>query len=607
MMRRSPPGGLALLLSAALLGAALPRSVARAGAAATTGAASVSAASGASGASGAAAPSVSAGSQRLERSWRELDDQLRLLDGVLPASPLTADPAKLAVPELPPALLPANAPAAAPLLPAQARPLPPLALPTVESLRGEGVRSLSLGQALALGVAGSATLQARREEVAAELAVLQARLGTWWPRILAFSAGGSGGNSSSSFAPVGSAGLGFGPAYAPGGVFYVPNGGGLFLNQSLNTAQAGLAIQVDLLDFARRPRVLEARARLNQSRQAYAAALRQLQLDLSEAYYQLQQADQNVRIRDAVLRNDLLILRDVLDLKMAGLVPRVDLLRRRALEAADQERLIQALSDRAVARRRLATLLNLPPGLIPSAADPVTLQPRWPLDLEQSLLAAYRGNPELEAILATREALARQQTATAAALLPKLSLSGSVAGSVGNTVSFGPVLYNGGCCGASLTPVQTNASSTWSVGLSLSWLLFDGGSTDAELRALGRRREAVSQDYAARRNDIRLRLEQAFFQHEASLARLLSARRGVAAALEAFRDERLRYRTGLSNELNLSSTQSLLVESLLARLNATVAVNISYARLLRELLPVPRDPQQPYAAPLRLEEIRPAP
>ncbi|MFM8277978.1 MAG: TolC family protein [Cyanobium sp.] len=191
-----------------------------------------------------------------------------------------------------------------------------------------------------------------------------------------------------------------------------------------------------------------------------------------------------MRIPDAVLRNDLLILNEVFDLKRAGLVPRVDLLRRRALEATNQERLIQALSDRAVARRRLASLLNLPPGLIPSAGDPVALQPRWPLDLEQSLLAAYRGNPELEAILATREALAGQQTASAAALLPKLSLFANAAGSISNSVVFGPVLYDGGCCGQTLIPLQTTATSSWSVGLSLSWLLFDAGSTAAELRAL---------------------------------------------------------------------------------------------------------------------------
>ncbi len=555
----------------------------------------------------ALAAAADPGTAGLERSWRQLDEQLRQLDGLLPASPIQIDPPKLGVPELPPALLAPNAPATGPLSPAQARPLAPLALPTAPSLRGAGVRSLSLAQALALGVAGNADLQARREEVAAALAELQARLGSWWPRILAFAGGGSSGNSSTTYAPVGSAGLGFGPFYAPGGPFYVPNGGGIFLNRSFNTAQAGLAIHYDLVDFARQPRVQEAQARLNQSRQAYAAALRQLQLDLSEAYYQLQLADHNVRIRDAVLRNDLLILNEVFDLKRAGLVPRVDLLRRRALEATNQERLIQALSDRAVARRRLASLLNLPPGLIPSAGDPVALQPRWPLDLEQSLLAAYRGNPELEAILATREALAGQQTASAAALLPKLSLFANAAGSISNSVVFGPVLYDGGCCGQTLIPLQTTATSSWSVGLSLSWLLFDAGSTAAELRALAHRGEAISQDYAARRNAIRLRLEQAFFQHEASLARLAAARRGVAAALEAFRDERLRYRTGLSNELNLSSTQTLLIENLLARLNATVAVNITYAQLLRELLPVPRDPQQPFAAPLRLDEIRPAP
>jgi hypothetical protein len=35
------------------------------------------------------------------------------------------------------------------------------------------------------------------------------------------------------------------------------------------------------------------------------------------------------------------------------------------------------------------------------------------------------------------------------------------------------------------------------------------------------------------------------------------------------------------------------ISSLVRRLNATVAVNVSYARLLRELLPMPRDPQQP--------------
>jgi outer membrane protein TolC len=385
----------------------------------------------------------------------------------------------------------------------------------------------------------------------------------------------------------------------------VPSGGGAYLNQSQNQFQAGLELQYALLDFARSPGVQAARARLRSARNSYAAGLRSLQLQVSEAYYRLQQADQTVRIRDAAVRNDLLILQDTEDLKRAGLVPRLDVLRRRAIEASDQELLIQALADRAVARRQLALLLNLPASVTPSASDPILVQPRWPLDLEASLLAAYRGNPELEAILATRSALAQQSQATAAGLLPSLSLFASAGGSSSRTSVDDIDLGGGGCCGSTLLPLSTANGWDWSVGLTFTWLLFDAGTTAGQARALARQADAAAQLYAASRNGIRLRIEQAFFTHEASLAKLSSARRGVAAALEAFRDVRLRYQTGLSSEIDVSFTQDQLINSLVRRLNATVAVNVSYARLLRELLPMPRDPQQPVQPVLQVNPAWP--
>jgi hypothetical protein len=51
----------------------------------------------------------------------------------------------------------------------------------------------------------------------------------------------------------------------------------------------------------------------------------------------------------------------------------------------------------------------------------------------------------------------------------------------------------------------------------------------------------------------------------------------------------------------VSFTQDQLINSLVRRLNATVAVNVSYARLLRELLPMPRDPAQPIQPQLQLQ------
>ena len=338
---------------------------------------------------------------------------------------------------------------------------------------------------------------------------------------------------------------------------------------------------------------------------AVSTAIRQparaLQLEVSEAYYQLQRDEQLVRIRDAVVRTDLIVLEDTLNLKQAGLVPRVDLLRRSATLSIDQEILIQALANRAIARRALWTVMNLPADVTPSAADAITLAPAWPLNLEQSLLAAYDNNPELDAILATRRALALQQNETAAQLLPQLSLFASVGGLASVERLFDLSISGGGCCGSTFLPLEQVAGYDWSVGLAFNWMIFNAGATSNAIKALALQEDAASQAYAATRNQIRLRLERAFLNHEASLAKLVSARRAVGAGKEAFRDSSLRYKTGLSNEVDLSVTQTQLVEALVNRLTATVDVNVTYAKLLRELLPMPRDPELAVPTTITLE------
>jgi outer membrane protein TolC len=433
-------------------------------------------------------------------------------------------------------------------------PLPPLALPEAASLREGQPQALSLEQTLAIGFANSPTLQARREDVAAALAELLSQMGTYWPRLSAYAAGGTDQASTCFFSPTGT-----GTLFAPSNPFFIPPGGRGSLNTNANGVATGLQLRYELLDFARTPKVRAALANLRSGRLAYADALRRLQLTLSESYYQLQRADQLVRIREAVVRNDLLILQDSLDLKQAGLVPRLDVLRRQAIESDGQEQLIAVLADQAIARHRLAAQLTLPPQLPPAGGDPIRLQPRWPLDLEASLVASYRDNRELEALLATREALLQQKDAVAAGLLPKLSLFAAAGASASNANNRNMRVADGGCCGATVATSLNTYGSDWSVGLAVSWL----------------------------------RIEQAFFGHEASLARLMAARRGVKASLEAFRDARLRYQAGLSSELDLSNTQERLIGSLAQRLEATVNVNVTYAHLLREQLPMPTDPVAP--------------
>lgn len=116
--------------------------------------------------------------RRLERSWQQLDRQLRVLDSLLPGEPQSQPADLYTTPPLPETLIRANQPASGSLKLDQATPAAPLALPSAAQLQAQGVQALSLEQALAVAFQGSATLQAQREQVAASLATLQAALGS---------------------------------------------------------------------------------------------------------------------------------------------------------------------------------------------------------------------------------------------------------------------------------------------------------------------------------------------------------------------------------------------------------------------------------------------
>ena len=121
--------------------------------------------------------------RQLERSWAQLDQELRLLDQLLPPPDDGAGSPGLPS-EIGPALLRANRPPSAAIDPRDpALAPPPLALPSATSLAQGRVQSLSLRQALAVANQHSPELQEQRLEVARSLADLQARLGrsirTW--------------------------------------------------------------------------------------------------------------------------------------------------------------------------------------------------------------------------------------------------------------------------------------------------------------------------------------------------------------------------------------------------------------------------------------------
>ena len=108
------------------------------------------------------------------------------------------------------------------------------------------------------------------------------------------------------------------------------------------------------------------------------------------------------------------------------------------------------------------------------------------------------------------------------------------------------------------------------------------------------------QALARERNAIRQRLETAFFDHRAALGQIVASRSAYTAAREAFRDVRARYQLGLASYTDVSDTIRQLTQAMEGVAESVTLANVSYAQLLRELLPVPAQPSAPVSLPLVL-------
>lgn len=360
---------------------------------------------------------------------------------------------------------------------------------------------------------------------------------------------------------------------------------------------AGLGLDWELVSFERNAALAEAKNELSASRQRYANRLRQLQLDVSLAYYGLQLAEQLRRVRQAVLSNDSLVKEEVQALKQSGLVPRLDLMRAEAELQQSRYRLEQAEALRASRERQLSNLINVPFDITVTAPEAIALQPPWPLDLQQTLIQGFNDNPQLLALQAARDALLRQADRRAAELLPSLRLFAQAG--VAEVLSNKPVIDLQGCCAATNIPELYSQSADWAAGLQLRWRLFDGGDQwgggGQPCRSGAHRTDAGpgTQLHPSTAGGGVFRSP-----------RRPGTDRGLpglyAASREAFRDVRARYQLGLADYTDVSTTIRLLTQAMEGVAESITLANVSYSQLLRELLPVPNEPGQPVSLPLVL-------
>lgn len=338
---------------------------------------------------------------------------------------------------------------------------------------------------------------------------------------------------------------------------------------SENAYNLGLTGSQNLFTGGRITGQIEAANATRQSAAVELTAQRaQLRLDVASAYYNASLSDRLLAIAQATLTQARGVLQQTQLQQKVGNTSEFDLLRAQVAVNTQIPVVLQRESDREVAYLRLAQLLNLPYdqpiALVTPVEDTTATIPG--VDLARAAApdtATSRRAPVREA----DEAVTAQRgllKVARAERIPSLTLSSN----------YGRVAYPTGAF-----PSWNDFRSNWTVTLGTSFPIFTGGRLhgdaliaqanlrDAEAR-LQQARDAASLDTRVALNTLK--------QAQATLA----ASVGTAdQATRAYQIAEVRYREGISTQLELNDTRNQLEQALVNRAQAARDVQIARVRL----------------------------
>ncbi|MEH1825546.1 MAG: TolC family protein [Nostoc sp.] len=289
-----------------------------------------------------------------------------------------------------------------------------------------------------------------------------------------------------------------------------------------------------------------------------------IRLNATTQYYDLQQADEEVRINRSAVENAQASLRDTQARLSAGVGTQFDVLQAQVNLANTQQVLTNAISKQRIARRQIATLLSLSQSVDITAADPVELSGLWPETVEQSIVQAFQNRPELQQFLAQRNIYEQQRRQALSQLGPQISLAGSY-----NVLDR----YNDG----------VSITDGYSAAIQGNLTLFDGGVARARAAQSKSNIAIAETQFATQRDQIRFDVEQYYSQLQSNLDNVQTSSVALNQAREALNLARLRFQAGVGTQTEVISAENDLTRAEGNRVTAILDYNRALANLQKSV------------------------
>ena len=309
--------------------------------------------------------------------------------------------------------------------------------------------------------------------------------------------------------------------------------------------------------FDRSAASASARAQEESERDTLAAVV----LDVRAAWFAAAAARDLVVVAEETLANREAHLRQVEGFVEVGTRPEIDLLQARSDRASALVQLITARNGLATGLARLNQAMGVA-GATDYALAPTDFPavPGEDGDLEALVAEALSHRSDLAA-------LGRQRDAQQAALRSRWSGYAPTLDASGRITQSGPELGS--------------TREDWSAGLTLTWPLFSGGRSAAQVSEASATLEVIDAQVETVKLAVRLGVEQAWLSVKAARASLDASAEAVANAKERLRLADARYQNGLGSGVELSDAQVAETTAAAREVQARFDLATARAQLIR--------------------------